>query len=96
MFETAGFGRSAKHVVLPFHHRAHLDPGQPLPAGVAFPVVHDTLHGGPKKEEEEDGRASAPTVPAAAEAESRRSIASHYVIRLAVGTRWNFIFMFCG
>lgn len=68
-------------MVLPFHHRAHVDPGQPLPAGVAFPVVHDTLQSGPKKEEGEDGRAPAPTVPAAADAESRRSIASHYVIR---------------
>ena len=68
-------------MVVPFHHLgAHVDPGQPLPAGVAFPVVHDTVCG-PKKEEDGVVRAPAPTVPAAADAESRRSIASHYVIR---------------
>ena len=70
-------------MVVPFHHLgAHVDPGQPLPAGVAFPVVHDTVCG--PKEEDRVVRAPAPTVPAAADAESPPSIASPYVIRLAV------------
>ena len=42
MFSTAASGCSAKHVVVPFHHHAHVDPGGGLPQGVAFPVVHDT------------------------------------------------------
>lgn len=45
MFSTATSGCSAKHVVVPFHHHAHVDPGGGVPLGVAFPVVHDTVVG---------------------------------------------------
>ena len=46
MFSTAASGCSAKHVVVPFHHHAHVDPGGGVPQGVAFPVVHDDTGGG--------------------------------------------------
>ena len=46
MFSTAASGCSAKHVVVPFHHHAHVDPGGGVPLGVAFPVVHDDTGGG--------------------------------------------------
>ena len=81
MFTTAASGCSAKHVVVPFHHHAHVDPGGGVPLGVAFPVVHDTGGGRDGGTWWEAGRAPAPTVPAAAAVQSRPSIASHYVIQ---------------
>ena len=83
MFSTAASGCSAKHVVVPFHHHAHVDPGGGVPLGVAFPVVHDTGGGGDGGTTTwwEAERAPAPTVPAAAAVLSRPSIASHYVIQ---------------